>query len=84
MDYQALVESLTPEMYRRFLGALETGRWPDGSSVTPEQREHTMRAVIAWGEMNLPEEERVGYIDRGHKDGEHCDDDSPQPLNWKE
>ena len=84
MDYQTLVDTLTPEMYRRFLHALETGRWPDGSPLTAEQREHTMQAVITWGEANLPEHERVGYIDRGHKAGELCEDDSPQALTWKD
>lgn len=83
MDYQALLETLTPELYQRFLSALETGRWPDGRPVTPQQREHCMGAVIAWGERNLPVEERVGFIDRAHKDGEACDDDKPRTLNWK-
>lgn len=83
MDYSSLIETLTPEMYRRFLEALETGRWPDGSELNSQQRESCMQAVIAWGEANLPEQERVGYIDRRHKAGDNCDDDSPQTLNWK-
>jgi uncharacterized protein YeaC (DUF1315 family) len=84
MDYQTLIDSMTPELYRRLLGALELGRWPDGRALTPEQREHTMAAVIAWGEAHLPPAQRVGYIDRGHKDGELCDDSAEQPLNWKD
>jgi uncharacterized protein YeaC (DUF1315 family) len=70
------------DLYDRLLQALETGRWPDGRSVTAEQREHAMQAVIAWGEQHLPPEERVGFIDKGHKAGDECDD--PQPLNWTE
>jgi uncharacterized protein YeaC (DUF1315 family) len=84
MDYQTLIDSMTPELYRRMVSALELGRWPDGRALTPEQREHTMGAVIAWGEAHLPPEQRVGYIDRGRKDGERCDDPAEQPLNWKE
>ena len=84
MDYQTLVDSMTPELYRRMVRALELGRWPDGRALTAGQREHTMAAVIAWGEAHLPPEQRVGYIDRGHKDGERCDDDAEQPLNWKD
>ena len=82
MDYQQLIASMTPELYRRLRQAVETGKWPDGSAVTPEQREHALQAVIAWGEQHLPEEQRVGYIDRGHKEGDHCDDPDETPLNW--
>ena len=53
-------------------------------AMTPEQREHTMRAVIAWGESHLGPEERVGYIDRGHKAGDVCDDPEETPLNWQD
>jgi len=83
MDYQSLLETLTPELYQRFLRALETGRWPDGTEVSAQQRENCMRAVIAWGEVNLPQDQRIGFIDRGHKEGDHCDDDAVAPLNWK-
>ena len=38
---------------------------------------------IAWGEKHLPEEQRVGYIDKGHKEGDSCDDPLETPLNWK-
>jgi hypothetical protein len=41
-----------------------------------------MQAVIAWGEMHLPVEQRVGFIDKGAKAGEACDE--PTPLAWKE
>ena len=34
-----------------------------------------MQAVIAWELKNLPEEQRSGYIDRGTKEGEVCEDD---------
>jgi hypothetical protein len=38
--------------------------------------------VITWGEMHLPPEERVGFIDKGAKAGEVCDE--PTTLTWKE
>ena len=69
------------DVYDNMLRALQTGRWPDGRALNPEQREHCMQAVIAWGELNLPIEERVGYIDKGHKANDICDD--PQPLKWQ-
>ena len=35
--------------------------------MTSDQREHCLRAVIAYDEMHKPQSERVGYIDRGRK-----------------
>ncbi|MBN7797991.1 YeaC family protein [Parahaliea mediterranea] len=84
MDYRQLIDSMTPEVYRDLKRAVELGKWPDGRRLTPEQREHCLQAVIAWGQRNLPEGERVGYIDRGHKAGEVCDDPAPQPLSWRD
>lgn len=83
MDYQQLIDSMTPDLYERLKQAVETGRWPDGRAVTPEQRQHAMQAVIAWGEKHLGEEQRVGFIDKGHKAGDACDDPEEKPLNWK-
>jgi len=87
LDYLQAIESMSPEVYRRLLRAVELGRWPDGSSLSPAQRESALQAVIAWGERHLPERERVGFIDRGHKATEHCDDPGSQdasPLTWRE
>ncbi|WP_116364381.1 YeaC family protein [Parahaliea mediterranea] len=92
MDYQQLIESLTPEVYDKLRIAVEIGKWPDGRRVSPEQRQECLQALIAWGALNLPEEQRIGYIDRGHKAGEVCDDPQPDspgnatdevPLNWR-
>ena len=82
MDYQQLINAMTPDLYRRLRRAVEVGKWPDGQALTPEQRESALQAVIAWGEKHLPEEERVGYIDRGHKAGDQCSDPEETPLNW--
>jgi uncharacterized protein YeaC (DUF1315 family) len=74
VDYDDMIDSITPETYQTMLRAIETGRWPNGDRLTEAQREHCMAAVIAWGERHLTEKERVGYIDRGEKEeGEVCD-----------
>ena len=83
MNYKELVDSLTPQMYRTLRRALELGKWPDGRPLTPEQKEHVLQALITWGESNLPAQERIGFIDKGHKEGDACDDPEEQPLNWK-
>lgn len=77
MDFNALIDSITPETYAALLKALELGKWADGNRLTQEQKEHVMQAIIAYGEKNLAPEQRVGFIDRGSKDeGEVCDDSS--------
>lgn len=84
MSYQHAIANMTPEVYERLKRAVELGRWPDGRPLTPEQRASCLEAVIAWGRLNLPEQERVGYIDRGHKAGDVCDDPEPQALTWRD
>lgn len=83
MNYQELIEKLTPEMHRSLKRAIETGKWPDGGRLTDEQKTMCMEAVINYDNRFLSEEERVGYIDRGSKaEGELCDDETPSPLKW--
>ncbi|RLA48471.1 MAG: DUF1315 domain-containing protein [Gammaproteobacteria bacterium] len=84
MDYQQLIDTLSPEIYQSLNRSLEVGKWPDGKPLTAEQRHNTMAAIITWGEKHLPEKERVGYIDKGHKAGGSCDDPEETTLNWKE
>jgi uncharacterized protein YeaC (DUF1315 family) len=70
------------QVYEQLLESLSTGRWPDGRALTETQRQHAMRAVITWGEIHLSPEERIGFIDKGAKAGDVCDD--PEPLTWSE
>lgn len=83
MDYLQLLDTMTPEIYRSLKRSVEIGKWPDGKQLTPAQRKEALQAVIAWGKLHLPENERVGYIDRGHKAGEHCDDPLETTLKWR-
>ena len=84
MDYQQMIDSMSPEIYQSLKRSVELGKWPDGKPLTPEQRQHALQAIIAWGEKHLPQEQRVGYIDKGHKAGDSCDDPLETTLNWKE
>ncbi|MEP5766511.1 MAG: DUF1315 family protein [Halieaceae bacterium] len=84
MKYQDLVNQLTPEMHASFKRALELGHWPDGREMSAEQRQHCMQAVIAYDEIHKPEDQRVGFIDRGHKAGQQCDDELSETLRWTE
>ncbi|NQX88008.1 MAG: DUF1315 family protein [Halioglobus sp.] len=81
MDYMDLIETMTPEVYRTLVRSVEIGKWPDGNALTAEQRENAMQAIIAWGELHLPEQERVGYI--SPKDGPGGPAGAT-PLKWRE
>jgi uncharacterized protein YeaC (DUF1315 family) len=74
-SFETLLSTLTPELVAAFRRAIEIGKWPDGRLVTAGQRATCMQAVIAWEHRHLPETERTGYIDKGEKDGQTCDDD---------
>ncbi|GAB3374888.1 YeaC family protein [Spongiibacter taiwanensis] len=90
MNFQQLIDNLNPEIYQALKRAIEIGKWPDGRTLSAEQREHCMSAVIAYDLKMHKEEQRVGYIDRGHKaegelcgdDHEHGSSDDPQTLKW--
>lgn len=74
MTYEELIDRLDPNVYRSLRQSIELGKWPDGRKLTPEQREISLEAVIYYENLhNLPEEERVGYLDRGSKAGTACD-----------
>ncbi len=84
MDYRQMIDSMSPDLYRQLQRAVELGKWPDGTPLSPEQKQNALQAVIAWGEAHLPPGQRVGYIDRGSKDGEQCDEPAEIPLAWKD
>ncbi|WP_312273084.1 YeaC family protein [Pseudescherichia sp.] len=48
MGINELVASMTPEVYQRLATAVETGKWPDGVALTPEQKENSMQLVMLW------------------------------------
>lgn len=83
MNYLKLIETMTPEIYQSLIRAVEIGKWPNGKPLTTSQRQEALQAVIAWGKLHLPENERVGYIDVGHKSGASCDDPLETTLKWK-
>lgn len=69
MTYDQLIQAMTPEMHQSLKRAVELGKWPDGRSLTPDQRDICMRAVIAYDHENMAEDQRVGFIDRTKQDG---------------
>ncbi|MBU3845396.1 MAG: YeaC family protein [Candidatus Acinetobacter avistercoris] len=80
MNIEQMLSVLDADIVARLKTAVEIGKWPNGVVLTKEQRQISMQAVIAWEVQNLPENERSGYIDKGHKDeGDECDSHVPEP-----
>lgn len=48
MDVENLVQAMTPDIYERLRSAVETGKWPDGTPLNEQQKEHTMQAVMLY------------------------------------
>ncbi len=69
MTFEKMIQAMTPDVYASLKQAVELGKWPNGQKLSQEQRETSMRAVIAYEAAHLPEEQRSGYIDRTKKDG---------------
>ncbi|MFL0798537.1 MAG: YeaC family protein [Cellvibrionaceae bacterium] len=87
MDFQTLIENITPEIYENLKRAVELGKWPDGNKLSKEQLDHCMQAIMAYDLKNKSEEERVGFIHT--KKHTHCgsdgeeDDSSEKPIKWQ-
>ena len=63
-DFEALIASVTPELHQRLKTAVELGKWESGEKLSPRQVEDCLQLIIAWEHRNLPESERVAWIDR--------------------
>ena len=56
-----LIKTITPDIYERFKKAIETGKWNDRTLLTEDQKAITLRAIILYEQVNLRENERVGF-----------------------
>jgi uncharacterized protein YeaC (DUF1315 family) len=52
MDFQQLLNSITPDIYQKLQKAVEIGKWPDGRSISEKQRSLCMQAIIAYDQRN--------------------------------
>lgn len=48
LSAEQLVAQITPEAYERLLYAVETGRWPEGTKLSEEQRSSCIQAVMMY------------------------------------
>ena len=91
MNFDQLINNITPDIHAALRRAIEIGKWPDGKALTDDQKALCMEAVINYEQRFVKEQDRVGYIDRGSKaEGELCGDDAGnsfkadgvKPLKW--
>lgn len=66
MKFDELVKGMSEAVYQRLQLAVETGKWPDGSPLSREQRDQSQQLVMAWQAMHLT---RHQHLDIG-ADGE--------------
>ena len=79
MDLQQLLNSITPDIYHQLQKAVEIGKWPDGRSISEEQRSLCIQAIIAYDQRN-PVTERTGYVPT--KESACAPEDKPKPIKW--
>ncbi|MDV7103145.1 DUF1315 family protein [Vibrio sp. TH_r3] len=48
MNKEELLNAITPEAYQRLQYAVETGKWPEGQTLTKAQRDSCMQAVMLY------------------------------------
>lgn len=57
MDFNALVQAMTPDTYEKLADAVATGRWADGNLLSEAQRAHSLQLVMAYQAQVLKSEE---------------------------
>jgi uncharacterized protein YeaC (DUF1315 family) len=48
MSINELVKNLTPDVFDNLRTAVELGKWPDGKPLTDEQKQNTLKLVMAY------------------------------------
>ncbi|GHC32121.1 hypothetical protein GCM10008094_26020 [Aidingimonas halophila] len=65
MTFDKMVQQMTPSIYDSLKQAVQLRKWPDGRELSRDQVELCLEAVIKYEiEHQVPESQRVGYLDR--------------------
>ncbi|MGB1091678.1 MAG: YeaC family protein [Oceanobacter sp.] len=82
MDLDALIQSLTPEVYENLKNAVALGRWPNGVPLKEGQRELCLEAIFHYeNSHDVPVDQRVGFIADKCASDKGRDDDEPKPIS---
>ena len=57
MNFNALVQAMTPDTYEKLSDAVATGRWADGNPMSEAQRAHSLQLVMAYQAQVLKSDE---------------------------
>ncbi|MAD58336.1 MAG: hypothetical protein CMK44_07160 [Porticoccus sp.] len=87
MEFQQLLNSVTPEIYKKIKTAVEIGKWANGIKLTKDQIENSIQILIAYDAANKAQGDRVGYVPV-KKEKDACDleaniKDIEQTIKWK-
>lgn len=81
MKLDEVAQALTPEIHERFKEAVAIGKWPDGKTLTQEQKEICIQAIIAYEHKNLQVEDRTGYVPP--KNSACAPDGNDDTVKWR-
>ena len=61
-EFLQAIRQMPQEVYERLKTAVELGKWPDGKTLTDEQKATSLQAVMAWQAMHIdnPEHMNIG------------------------
>jgi len=65
MEINQLIDVMTPEIYARLVQAVELGKWPDGVALTPEQKDHSLQAVMLYQSRHNVDAQHMGIGTHG-------------------
>lgn len=65
MQLDDLINTITPEIYQRLVTAVELGKWPDGVSLTAEQKENSLQIVMLWQSQHNIDAEHMSINTQG-------------------
>ncbi|MFY8275158.1 YeaC family protein [Pseudoalteromonas sp. SSDWG2] len=58
MNVDQLIQSITPDVYERLQYGASTGKWPDGTPLSEEQKAQTMQLVMLYQSKVLKSDEQ--------------------------
>lgn len=64
MTFERMIQQMTPAIYESLKQAVQLRKWPDGGTLSAEQTELCLEAVMRYEiEHKVPETQRVGYLE---------------------
>ncbi|WP_136064451.1 YeaC family protein [Modicisalibacter radicis] len=82
MTFERMIQQMTPTIYDSLKQAVALRKWPDGQRLSDEQTELCLEAVMRYEiAHNVPEHERVGYMQGSCKSQAASDEDSIKWMN---